>query len=99
MAKLHSMIDFAPVLSSCRLVPNASHARPNEDWAAPLRANHNSILLGCGTKLYRVARLNRLCHSPVHTWAQSILSSLLCAIPHPSIFLSAANPDSELSLL
>lgn len=48
--------------------------------------------MGCGTKLYSVARLNRLCHSPVQNCAQSILSSLLCAMPQPSIFLSAANP-------
>ena len=52
----------------------------------------------CGTLFYDLPMLNKLCHAPVQNSALSILSSLLCAIFHPSIFLSAANPDSELLL-
>ena len=53
---------------------------------------------GCGTLFYNLPILNKLCHRPVQNNALSILSSLFWAIFQPSIFLSAANPDSELLL-
>jgi hypothetical protein len=56
------------------------------------------VLHDCGTQFYDLLILNKLCHNPVQNNALSILSSLFCAIPYPSIFLSAANPDSELLL-
>ena len=52
----------------------------------------------CGSLFYDLPILNRLCQTPVQNRALSILSFLICATFHPSIFLSAANPDSELLL-
>jgi len=65
-----------------------------------LQTKHTVDVAGCGTLFWHVhlSKLNRLCHRPVQNRALSILSSLLCAMLHPSIFLSAANPASELLL-
>ena len=52
-----------------------------------------------GTLFYNLPILNRLRHVPMQNSALYILSFLLCATFHPSIFLSAVGPDSELLLL
>ena len=60
------------------------------------------IMLGslneCGTLFYDQPMLGKLCWTLVQNSVLSILSSLLCAIFHPSILLSVTNPDSELLL-
>jgi len=98
---LNAYARYGPEVVRAHVGACPTNLRAGTRWWRYIMINQPPLRGGCGTEFLRgyLLRLNRLCHRPVQNKALSILSSLLCAIPHPNSFLSAENPASEFSLL